>query len=94
MAGTTEIVDENEVTKAIWDLYGLRESDMEFPGIAERVRDLDDRVEQARREGRLTRYARKDPYTGTLNGYCYKREELYRFLRTQPGFRRGASVSG
>jgi len=93
MPNTNDIVDEFEVARAIRELYGLRESDMDLPGIKERVSDLEARVEQARREARLTRYARKDPYTGVVTGYCYKRPELYAFLQTQPGFRRGSAVA-
>ena len=87
----SELVDEFDVMPAIRELYGLRDSDMDLPGIAARVSDLDARVEQARREGRLTRYARKDPRTSVVTGYCYKRADLYAFLHTQPGFRRAAA---
>ena len=88
MPENTDLIDELDVTQAIRELYGLKDSDMDLPGIAERVFDLDTRVEQARREGRLTRYARKDSRTGVVMGYCYKRGDLHRFLQTQPGFRR------
>lgn len=88
-----ELVNEFDVSRAIRELYGLRDSDMELPGIAERVADLENRVEQARREGRLVRYARTVPSTKAVTGYCYKRAELYAFLQTQPGFRRGRSTA-
>lgn len=75
-----DLIDADNLVEGLWDLLGLDEARRDSPDVLDRLFDLEQKIDDARAHGQLTRYERKSVRTGELLGHAYKRVELARFL--------------
>ncbi|GEM_PF-6236375 len=83
-----DMVDTRDVFEALAEIVGV--SDYELSHLRSSfdcIFEFEKKLEDYRLAGRITRYVGRVPKTGEVFGYAYKRQDLVRYVRSQPAYK-------